>query len=447
MLLAGIAVSAALVGLTSGDAPLAAATALGLYAARQAWIARQLARMLRDRQRLEPPYPGGVWREVFSSVRDLQLRSRKRKRRLSRFVSRFQEAATALPDAVVILGRDNRVEWRNPAAGALLGLAGRDCVGSPIENCIRDPALAGYLAREDHSRALVMPAPGNRSVVLSILMTPFGRRRQHILIARDITRSYHMDTAQKDFVANVSHEIRTPLTILSGSLEMFAETGIEDPASQAAIESMRRSVERMRHLVTDLLTLSRLEMSTTQGGEEPVDVPEVLHSIVADARLLASASRHTVHLDCDPELWLRGRATELRSAFSNLVYNAVRHTPPRSRIEVRWQQHEECAHLRVTDNGPGIAPRHISRLTERFYRVDGSRSAHTGGTGLGLSIVKHVLERHGATLGVTSREGAGTTFECRFPVIRTCLRGQQDAQPHAQPRETREPEQTSQSGS
>lgn len=418
LLLAGIAVLALAAGIASGDYVLALAVALGLFAVRQVWIARRLARALRGKQRLEPPFPGGPWREIFTAVRSLQLRSRKRKRRLSRFVSRFQEAAAVLADGVVILGRENRIEWRNPAAAALLGLESRDCLGAPVAARVRDPVFVEYMAAGEFTRALEIRAPGNLAVMLSILVTPYGRRRQHVLVARDITRAYHLDQTRRDFIANVSHELRTPLTVLSGNLEMLGEDGVDERAVHTALGSMRENAERMRLLVRDLLTLSRLEMDRPEQGELPVDVTVLLESIVRDARVLASGSGHVVSLEAEPDLWIRGRESDLHSAFANLVNNAVRHTPPRTAVAVRWHGDDGGARLAVEDNGPGIPARHLSRLTERFYRVDASRSADTGGTGLGLAIVKHALDGHDATLNVESREGAGTVFECRFPVAR-----------------------------
>ena len=421
LLLIGIALAALAAGAASGDTGIAAAVAFGLYAARQVWIVRRLALVLRRKQRLEPPFPGGRWGEIFQAVRSLQLRSRKRKRRLTRFVARFRDAAAALPDAVVILGRGNHIEWCNPAAGTLLGLAEREFVGVPITVYIRDRVFVDYLAAGDYVRPLRLPAPGERSVMLSILITPFGRRRQKILVCRDITRAYHLDQTRKDFVANVSHELRTPLTVLSGNLELLDEQGVAATESRDVIASMRANVDRMRDLVGDLLTLSRLEMERLEQRDEAVDVPALLESIQRDARTLAAGSRHVLRLDAEPGLCLRGSGSALRSAFANLVNNAVRHTPPRTRIEVRWSGTGTGARLDVRDNGPGIAARHLPRLTERFYRIDSSRSTDTGGTGLGLAIVKHVLEQHDATLAVESREGEGTTFVCRFPQTRIAM--------------------------
>ncbi len=414
-MLAAIGVLSLVAGIALGSALVAVTVALVLYLARQLWIVRQLSRALGSGTRLEPPFPGGQWREIFDAVRRLQVRSRKRKRRLNRFVARFQDAAAALPDAVVIVGRGNRIEWLNPAASRLLGLDVRGSVGLPIGDCVREPVFVEYLVNGDFSRPLEIPAPANSRMMLSILVTPFGRRRQRVLVARDITRAYHLDQARTDFVANVSHELRTPLTVLSGNLELLDERQREHAGASGAVESMRSNVARMQALVTDLLTLSRLEMGRAEQTESIVDVPALIQSIVRDAQVLTSRTHHVIRLDVAPDLCVRGVESVLRGAFTNLVSNAIRHTPPRTLVNVSWRRDGEGARLAVTDTGPGIAARHIPRLTERFYRVDASRSLDSGGTGLGLAIVKHALERHDATLNVESREGAGCTFECHFP--------------------------------
>jgi len=420
-LLAACALAALVSGLATASVAVALAVGLGLYCALQLRALRRLAAALRGRERLDPPFPAGSWHDVYAAVRTLQIRGRKRKRRLKRFVTRFQEAASALPDGVVLLGRDYRVQWRNPAAARLLSLDARACIGVPITAQVDDPLFAAYLREGVFARPLEMPAPGDRRVMLSVLITPFGRRHQHVLVARDITRAYYLDRTRADFVANVSHELRTPLTVLSGNLEILAERGgggAPAPVPERVVESMRGNVERMRVLVDDLLTLSRLEMGGAERPEGPVNMPALLEGVLRDAQVLCAASGHAVSLDARADLWLRGNAEDLRGAVVNLVSNAIRHTPGRTRVTLRWQGDGGSARLEVADDGPGIAARHLPRLTERFYRVDPARAASSGGTGLGLAIVKHALEQHEATLEIESREGAGTTVRCRFPATR-----------------------------
>jgi len=375
----------------------------------------QLARNLSGKDDRPLPAVGGLWRPVFEAVARLRTRSRKRKQRLSRFVRRFREAATAFPDAAVVLGRRGQVQWCNPAAGRLLGLAWPHASGEALTQLVRDPMLAEYLAADDYSRAVVLASPVSKGRLLSVQVTAFRKKHQRLLIARDITTTYNVDRVRRDFVANVSHELRTPLTVISGFLETLADQGDADPERQRSMTLMREQAARMADLIDDLLTLSRLELQGKIAGPVPVRVSELLESTVADARRVSGARAHQIELNADPELLISGSESELRSAFSNLVLNAVRHTPSHTRIRVEWGAEEGGASLTVRDDGPGIPARHIPRLTERFYRVDESRSRDTGGTGLGLAIVKHVLERHGGKLRIESAIGKGSSFVCVFP--------------------------------
>ena len=413
---AAAAIGAASAAFT-GSVYAGAAAALLAYLLRHVAPFRRLTRLLRENKRVEGPPPSGAWGPVFERVRGLQSRTRRRKRRLSRFVTRFQEAAAALPDPVVILRRDGKVAWHNPAAGRVLGFPETGAIGARIDDLLRDPGLLEYLEKAEFSRPLVMASPVNNALLLSVLVAPFGKRSQQVLVARDITRLYHVDRAQRDFVANVSHELRTPLTVLSGYLEAIDDAGPDATVDTKTISVMRKNVETMRHLITDLLSLARLEMAEVDR-EQSVDVSRLLGSLVMEAGVLAKKSRHDLRLETSPGARLRGNEAELRGTFSNLIQNALRHTPPRTVIQVQWQVSAQRARVSVTDNGAGIAARHVPRLTERFYQVDGSRS---GSSGLGLAIVNHVLERHGAALVVESKPGKGTSFHCDFPPERVIL--------------------------
>ncbi len=259
------------------------------------------------------------------------------------------------------------------------------------------------------------PSPTDDAVMLSVRIVPYGEN-QRLVLARDISRLHRLEQMRRDFVANASHELRTPLTVLGGYLETLADS--DDAALrqwQPAIEQMRHQANRMRRLVDDLLLLSRLETDEAPAEPEAVAVPAMLASIREDAELLAGERAHAIELEAEPGLQLRGDYHELRSAFANLVLNAVQHTPAEGRIAIRWYADAGGAHLAVSDTGPGIPPQHLPRLTERFYRVDVGRSRAAGGTGLGLAIVKHVLHRHGGALAIDSRLGRGSTFQCDFP--------------------------------
>ncbi len=250
---------------------------------------------------------------------------------------------------------------------------------------------------------------------LQFNITRYGNR-EHLLLVRDVTRLHQLEQMRKDFVANVSHELRTPLTVIAGYLETLLEhaEGV-NPRWLRALQQMNQQAGRMQHLLNDLLLLARLETSSRPTDNQPVAVGLLLQSIISDARALSGARAHLISLDADPQLQLKGSETELRSAFSNLVFNAVKYTPDGGTIHVRWWGDEAGAHLSVEDSGIGIEQKHLPRLTERFYRVDSSRASSTGGTGLGLAIVKHVLLRHQGRLDITSAPGRGSCFSCHFP--------------------------------
>ena len=400
------------------------------------WHVRSMVALLRwlgEGMHAQPPTLHGVWADLLHALLALRTRSRKRKRKVSRFLRRFQEAAAALPDAAVILGRHMEIEWCNPAARQMLGLGSGRIAGHFFTHLVRHPALAQYLEIGDYRQPIEIPSPVDESRLLSCQVNHIGKKYQRLLIARDITQNHLLDQVRRDFVANVSHELRTPITVLRGFLETMGEdVAAECPDWSRSIELMSQQTSRMERIVNDLLMISRLELNAQDNpspGTEPVPVPEMLAGIVQDARMLSGECGHSFDLESSPALWLRGSAEELRSAFSNLVFNAVQHTPPGSRIRVLWQTTEPSTHpapgqmaeegggavLIVADNGDGIPARHLPRLTERFYRVDKARSRARGGTGLGLAIVKRVLTRHGAEFEVQSELGQGSRFTCRFP--------------------------------
>ena len=382
------------------------------------WHGYQLFRLLRWLERGEPQvFPRGVWQSISVEISQLKTENRKRKRRLERFVDRFQEVAAALPDAAVILGRRGQIQWCNPATEPLLGLSWPQVKDEAFIDWVSHPILQEYLDIGDYSRPLELPSPANKAKVLSLRINPFGKKHQCLLVASDITRIYHLDQIRRDFVANASHELRTPLTVVRGFLETLTEQDGCSPDWPRSLTLMRQQARRMQDIINDLIMLSRLEME--DGGNRshrPVSVPELLTTVVQDAQVLSGERKHQLSLHIEePGRWLKGNEEELRSAFSNLLFNAVLHTPPKSEIRVRWIGHEKGAEFVVSDTGEGIGARHIPRLTERFYRVEEGRSRDTGGTGLGLAIVKHVLHRHQSELHIVSKVGEGSTFRCLFP--------------------------------
>lgn len=368
------------------------------------------------------PEGRGVWEEVFTGLVRLMRRQTHIESRLSAALGRFQQAGAALPEAVVVLDDTDRIVWCNPRAEGYFGLDNQRDRGQQITYLIRYPQFVQYLEAGRFSEPLVMRL--NRSegeLILSVLLAPYGDSGR-LLLSRDITRWERLETARRDFVANVSHELRTPLTVLSGFLETLADMREPDPEmTRRSITLMVEQTTRMHHLVEDLLTLSRLESANTPLREDLVDVPELVRTLYREAEAL-SAGRHTITLRLEHQGGLKGSTDELRSALSNLISNAVRYTPERGEIEINWSVQDGRPSFSVRDSGIGIEPHHIPRLTERFYRVDRSRSRATGGTGLGLAIVKHVLSRHQAHLEIQSEPGRGSTFSAVFPRARATRR-------------------------
>ena len=417
--LGGTLLLGGLLGILFEPAWLYLALAMALYAGRHLGYLARLTHLLLEKKKLQTPFPRGPWGLVYNEISRLQSGSRKRKRRLARFLTRFREAVTALPDAAIILGKEGHIEWANPSAERLLGVVWPQMGGRALLHIARHPILEEYLSEGDFRRPLELPSPVNKALVLSLRITPFGRKHQRLLVARDITRIYHLDKIRRDFVSNISHELRTPLTVISGFLENLSDSQAECPQWGRSLELMREQATRMQALIDDLLTLSRLEMAEEQPTEETtVTVGPLLSSIVHDARILSGDAEHDIELEANSSLALKGNHQELRGVFSNLIFNAVRHTPGRTSVRVSWNVDEAGAVFVVSDTGEGIPARHVPRLTERFYRVDTGRSRESGGTGLGLAIVKHALNRYGAKLEIASEEGNGSTFTCRFPADR-----------------------------
>lgn len=382
------------------------------------WTLRQLLRLhkwLREHQPDEPPPDGyGLWGEVFDSIYHLQRRNQKVRGRLQAVIDRVQESTAALKDAVVMLDSLGNLEWWNRAAETLLGLKTPQDSGQSMTNLVRDPRFKEYFERGNYSEALEIPSPVNDHRRLQFHITRYGNH-EHLLLVRDVTRLHQLEQMRKDFVANVSHELRTPLTVIAGYLETLLDN-VEavNPRWLRALQQMQQQGGRMQTLLNDLLLLAKLEATDYPSDNQPVAVDLLLLSIVNDAQALSGEQRHRISLEADPHLRLKGSEPELRSAFSNLVFNAVKYTPAEGEIRVRWYADEQGAYLAVSDSGMGIDARHLPRLTERFYRVDSSRASNTGGTGLGLAIVKHVLLRHRGQLDIASVPGKGSTFTCRF---------------------------------
>lgn len=414
----GLAAASAIVGVLTGWLPQSLLIGLLLYTA---WHVRHLAVLpgiIRKQRRPGRGVKTGLWDDVLQSLEATETDSRQREDELRRALDHFRAAIAALPDAVAILQADGRLEWSNAAADALLGIPG-DATGQPILSIVSDPILGEYLSAADFTRPLTLSAPGDRTRTLLLHVLTIGdESRARVIVAQDISRQYHLDVSQRDFIANVSHELRTPLTVITGLLEQLDMNEPAPATGRRMIEIMQNQTQRMRDLIDDLLTLTQIEAGDQSPQDRPVPVPELLATIIEEAGTLASNSGHVLIPEIDPVCGLRGNAGELRTAFTNLVVNAIRYTPARAEIRVRWSADETGARFTVSDTGEGIAARHIPRLTERFYRVDQSRSRDTGGTGLGLAIVRQVLEKHDGRLEISSEVGRGSSFTCRFPASR-----------------------------
>lgn len=388
------------------------------------WCAhlRQLARLLSwARQPLGTAVPdgSGIWEDVFAALYQRTREQREQRQSLSETLERFRMVAQTLPDGVVILAEDLTIEWLNTNAETHMGLSAQRDTGYPITNLFRDEAFVDYLKARQFGSGLELRPLRQAGRVLSLQLVPFGEH-QAMLLTRDVSQREKLETMRRDFVANVSHELKTPLTVVAGFIETLAD-GIDDIPKEDVKHYLDLAAEqagRMQRLIEDLLILSSLEAGSPPPHDEEVMVDALLAEVRGEINSL-SGGRHEIRVDSDGPPLLRGSTKELRSAFGNLAGNAVRYTPEGGHIALRWKRQEDGgAEFSVSDDGPGIAPEHLPRLTERFYRVDRGRSRDTGGTGLGLAIVKHALERHQAELEIVSEPGHGSTFRARFPAHR-----------------------------
>lgn len=357
----------------------------------------------------------GAWGDVFVRLARYMRRYYRNRQSLSRALERLQRATSAMPEGIVILDKIDRIEWCNPVAEQHLGLDLKMDIGQHITHLVRQMQFVEYLSAGDFSKPLIIKQSRYQEIMLSLQLVPYGDEEK-LLISRDITRFEKMEIMRRDFIANVSHELRTPLTVINGFLEMLQDNEMKDcDMEKHALGLMSQQSRRMQRLVEDLLTLSRLENGQNILREEEVNMKELLQNILQEAYSL-SADHHKISLQLKDEGNVLGSADELRSALGNLVSNAVRYTPDGGEIVLCWG--EEKGLFYVRDSGIGIEPQHIPRLTERFYRIDRSRSRETGGTGLGLAIVKHILNRHQARMDIISELGKGSTFKVWFPLKR-----------------------------
>jgi len=378
--------------------------------------ARNLGRLLEWLNRPEPDaVPGtvGIWDDAFAFLHRRERRHKQKRKRLRRLVVRYGQAGRALPDGVVVLDAENRIEWCNEKAESRFGIDCQADAGQPITNLVRQPEFVEYVATGDYSHPIQLRTSRGAGLTLSIQVIPYDDS-QKLLLARDITQAERLETMRRDFVANVSHELRTPLTVLAGFLETIRELRLDPDHARNYMGMMEDQASRMQRIIDDLLTLSALESAPEPPRDERIATQRLLERLRADAEAV-SAGHHRVILDAQGDFDLLGAESELVGAFSNLITNAIRYTPDGGEVRLLWRASAEGASFTVEDTGIGIEPQHIPRITERFYRVDRGRSRETGGTGLGLAIVRHALLRHQASLDIESEPGQGSRFTARFP--------------------------------
>ncbi|EGQ7664087.1 phosphate regulon sensor histidine kinase PhoR [Vibrio parahaemolyticus] len=392
---------------------LLAATALQLV-----WHLHNQVRLsswLWDEKRLTPPSGSGNWESLFNGLYRLQQRQRRKRKELTNLIRRFRNGAESLPDAVVVFRAEGNIVWCNRLAQHLLGFHWPEDSGQPISNLIRTPDFIKYLNKKDFSEPLEMRSPLNVERMLELRIVPYTEG-EHLMVVRDVSQLKQLEGMRRNFFANVSHELRTPMTVLQGYLEMTEDPDmIVGPMWTKAHGVMTEQLNRMNSLVNQLLTLSKIEAAPMHELEDVVNVPAMLEVLEKEAISLSGDDQHKLTFAVDTSLRVLGDDDQLRSAISNLVYNAVKYTPPGANIHVRWYQTAQGACLEVEDSGDGIEPQHLHRLTERFYRVDKARSRDTGGSGLGLAIVKHALSHHDSHLEIQSEVGVGSKFSFVLP--------------------------------
>ncbi|WP_273777736.1 phosphate regulon sensor histidine kinase PhoR [Acinetobacter sp. GSS19] len=366
-----------------------------------------------------PPNLSGIWGALLFNVYRAQRQERIVQAEMVGLIDRAQSSLVALAEAVALIDDQHQLEWWNPAAEKLLGIQPLDR-GRNILTILRQPNFIEYFNNIDQSPdGLKMQSSMLEDRYVQIKLTRFGGESR-LLVAYDVTRMHNLEQMRKDFVDNISHELRTPLTVLSGYIETFTDQEDISPRWKRAFDQMQAQTKRMNALVNDLLLLSRLENNKSQTNRNQIiDMRELMNQVFDDAQAYNVDFGHTLNLDIDSHCDLIGSDIELASAFSNLITNAIKYTPKGGTITISWRDENDQGCFSVQDNGIGIDPKHIPRLTERFYRVDSGRSRETGGTGLGLAIVKHVLMQHGAHLEIESKENQGSIFKAIFP--KKCL--------------------------
>ncbi len=411
-------VIAAAVGIVVGELMLVLVLTLLLYSVVNLHQLRRLDQWLArdpDPSQSEPPESFGIWGEIFDGIYRLQNQERKASAYLESIINKAQESSAALEIGVIIINQKGDLDWWNMACEKLLGLQYPKDRNQSITNLIRDPRFADYYHHEKYAETLKIEAPGDNSRMLEFQIALFGEH-ERLMIVRDITQLHRLESMRKDFVGNVSHELGTPITVIKGYLETIVDNMQDlDEKWQNPMRQMHAQAIRMENIVRDLLMLASLETETTAKQKDIINVLGLITEIENDTRQLFAEKSHQFEIKCAADLSFKGKRSEIYSALSNLIVNAAKYTPVNGTITVSVRKTKKSLEIIVADTGVGIEPKHLPRLTERFYRVDSSRSTDTGGTGLGLAIVKHILLRHNGDLLIESEFGKGSRFTCRLP--------------------------------
>ena len=417
----GLRAAAAAAGYFVGGAPWWVAGAGVFYAALNVRNAARQLRWIEDGRGgppgSSPPDASGLWAEVLRRLHQERREAREAAREAAERVEQYEHSVQALPDGIVILDADLHIRWSNAAARRLIGLRDPEDRGQHIDNLLRHPEFVDYRRRGALDRFVEVPAPGAPDDVVMVGLVPFSAG-QLLLVCRDVTERVRIDRVRRDFLSNVSHELRTPITVLGGYLEMLQDAAEEEELPRRwkpPVDAMHDQAARMRRLVEDLLLLSRMESLDRPDSREEIDVDLLIAQVREESQALSGGRGHRIELEVQPGARVSGSMSELRAVFSNLVRNAVQYTPAGGLIRIEWRVVDDAAWFVVTDEGEGVESEHLSRLTERFYRVDKGRSREAGGTGLGLAIVKHALAHYDGALEIESEPGRGSRFACRFP--------------------------------
>ena len=416
-IIAGLFAAAAAAGYYTGGLLWWLAGAGALYAALNVRNAARQLKWLGSGLDGPPPDAFGLWAEVSHRLYQERREAREAAREAAERVEQHERSMQALPDGIVLLDANQQIRWSNTAAQRLMGLQEPDDRGQHIDNLLRHPDFTEYRRRGDLEQFIQIPSPTMPNNVIMVGMVPFSAG-EFLIVCRDVTERVRIDRVRRDFLSNVSHELRTPITVLGGYLEMLQDAAAENELPgrwKRPVDAMNDQATRMRHLVEDLLLLSRMESLGHPDSREEIDIDLLAAQIEEEAHALSGMLGHRIELAVQPGTRVSGSVSEFRAMFSNLVRNAIQYTPAGGLVRIEWRVDEDAAWFVVADEGEGIETEHLSRLTERFYRVDTGRSREAGGTGLGLAIVKHALVHYDGELEIESEPGRGSRFACRFP--------------------------------